>query len=137
MIDIVTVSLIIFTSLSLVVSVVMIAVITYVSVMERIKEIGVIRAMGGRKTDVSNLFNAETAVIGFLSGLFGVLVTYLLEAFVNIIIKAILGISMIVDLSPVTALIVILVSIALTAISGLVPASSAARKDPVVALRTE
>ncbi len=136
-IDIVTVSLIIFTSLSLVVSVVMIAVITYVSVMERIKEIGVIRAMGGRKTDVSNLFNAETAVIGFLSGAFGVAVTYVLEIIVNLIIKTLFGISMIADLAPLTAGIVILVSIGLTALSGLIPASSAARKDPVVALRTE
>ncbi|MCR5490768.1 MAG: ABC transporter ATP-binding protein/permease [Bacilli bacterium] len=137
MIDIVTTSLIVFTSLSLVVSVVMIAVITYVSVMERIKEIGVIRAMGGRKRDVSALFNAETGIIGFASGLFGVAVTYVLEVILNVIIKALFGISMIADLAPLTAVMIIIVSILLTAISGLVPASSAASKDPVVALRTE
>ncbi len=137
MIDIVTTSLIVFTSLSLVVSVVMIAVITYVSVMERIKEIGVIRAMGGRKSDVSALFNAETGIIGFASGLFGVIVTYLLELILNSIISALFDIAMIADLTIPTALIIILISIGLTAISGLMPASSAASKDPVVALRTE
>jgi putative ABC transport system permease protein len=93
--------------------------------------------MGGRKSDVSALFNAETGIIGFASGLFGVIVTYLLELILNSIISALFGIAMIADLTIPTALIIILISIGLTAISGLMPASSAASKDPVVALRTE
>lgn len=138
MIDIVTVALVCFTALSLVVSVVMIAIITYVSVMERIKEIGIIRALGGRKRDVSRLFNVETIIIGASSGLFGILVTYILEIIINVVIHANFPmITMIANLSPVTALIVVAISILLTTIAGLVPAKSAAKKDPVVALRTE
>ena len=122
-INIVTIALIIFTALSLVVSTVMIGIITYVSVMERIKEIGVIRSLGGRKNDVSHLFNAETFMIGLASGIFGLVVTYLLE--------------IILDLQWWTALIILGVSILLTVIAGLVPSRAAARQDPVVALRTE
>nr|MCR4562004.1 ABC transporter permease [Bacilli bacterium] len=136
-IDIVTIALVAFTALSLVVSTVMIAIITYVSVMERIKEIGVIRSMGGRKRDVSHLFNVETFIIGGLAGLFGIALTYIFEFIMNITVGAIYKLGMIVDLTPLTAGIVILVSIILTSISGLIPAASAARKDPVEALRTE
>lgn len=139
MVDIITIALIIFTALSLVVSCVMIAIITYVSVMERIKEIGVIRALGGRKKDVSHLFNAETFIIGLGSGLIGVLFTYFLQFIGNIIVNAASNgtVAKIAHLKISTALIMIAVSILLTVISGLIPSRSAAKKDPVVALRTE
>ena len=137
LIDMVTIALICFTALSLVVSCVMIAIITYVSVMERVKEIGVIRALGGRKKDVSNLFNAETMIIGAISGLFGLVFTYILSIIVNIIVKNYASIYPIANLPIWQALIMLLVSILLTAISGFIPARSAAKKDPAVALRTE
>jgi putative ABC transport system permease protein len=137
-IDIISVALISFTALSLIVSTVMIGIITYVSVMERIKEIGVIRALGGRKKDVSHLFNAETFIIGFLSGTFGILITYIIQFVLNTIIHANFPtISAIAALPIPSALIVILISILLTVIAGFIPSRSAARKDPVVALRTE
>lgn len=137
MIDIVTVALICFTALSLVVSCVMIAIITYVSVMERVKEIGVIRSLGGRKKDVSHLFNAETFMIGLCSGVFGIAVTYLVSLILNIVVHQFTGVDSICALPWWQAFIMILVSVALTAVSGLIPAKSAAKKDPVVALRTE
>ena len=139
LIDIVTYALVAFTALSLVVSTVMIAIITYVSVMERVKEIGVIRSLGGRKKDVSHLFNAEAFIIGAISGIFGILITYIIQIVANILIVIISGgiVTKIANLTPLTAIIMILVSILLTSISGLLPAKSAARKDPVVALRTE
>ena len=137
MVNIVTIALLAFTSLSLVVSTVMIGIITYVSVIERIKEIGVIRSLGGRKLDVSNLFNAETFIIGLSSGLFGISVTYILSVIINVIINNFASIGNIVFLTPLTAVIVVLISIGLTLISGLLPARAAARKDPVIALRTE
>lgn len=137
-INIVTVALVAFTALSLVVSTVMIAIITYVSVMERIKEIGVIRSLGGRKKDVSHLFNAETLIIGLLSGVFGIAVTYLIQLILNLIIHANFpAITAIASLPFTSALIIILLSILLTTIAGFIPARSAAKKDPVVALRTE
>jgi len=136
LIDAITTALVAFTSLSLVVSTVMVAIITYVSVIERIKEIGVIRSLGGRKRDVSNLFIAETVIIGGLSGLFGILVTYGLVGIINLITGSLLGLP-IACLKIPTALIMITISIVLTLISGVVPARLAAKKDPVVALRTE
>ncbi len=137
-IDIVSVSLIAFTALSLVVSTVMIAIITYVSVMERVKEIGIIRALGGRKKDVSHLFNAETFVIGLLSGIFGIIVTYILQTILNLIIHANFAqITSIAALPWYMALIIIVISFLLTTIAGFIPARGAAKKDPVVALRTE
>lgn len=136
-IDIVTYALIGFTGLSLVVSCVMIAIITFVSVVERTKEIGIIRSLGGRKRDVSFLFNAETFIIGLASGLIGILVTYLLSALANVIIKTLTGIATIAIFPWHYALIMVCVSIVLTLISGLFPSRSAAKKDPVVALRTE
>lgn len=136
MIDIVTIALISFTSLSLVVSCVMIAIITYVSVVERVKEIGVIRSLGGRKRDVSNLFNAETLVIGLGSGLIGVGFTYLLSFIVNIFVKKAAGFA-IMALPLSSAVIMVLLSVGLTVMSGLIPSRKAAQQDPVVALRTE
>ena len=137
LIDIITVALVAFTSLSLVVSTVMIGIIIYVSVIERIKEIGVIRSLGGRKKDVSHLFNAESIIIGTSSGLIGVGFTYLLGAIANIIVYNLVEVRRIAILPISYAIIIVLVSVLLTAISGLVPASLAAKKDPVIALRTE
>ncbi|MBQ8882685.1 MAG: FtsX-like permease family protein, partial [Clostridia bacterium] len=137
LINIITIVLVGFTSLSLVVSSVMIAIITYVSVVERTKEIGVIRSLGGRKKDVSRLFTAETAIIGITSGAFGIGVTYGLSAIVNIIVSSLTPLSAIATLPWWQALIMIGVSTLLTLVSGVFPARSAAKKDPVVALRTE
>ena len=137
MIDIISYALIAFTSISLVVSTVMIGIITYVSVVERIKEIGVIRSLGGRKKDVSNLFIAETAIIGFLAGVIGIAVTYLISALVNVILTPLINFSGIAALPVGNAVFLVCLSVGLTLISGLAPAKSAAKKDPVVALRTE
>jgi putative ABC transport system permease protein len=137
MLDAITYILVAFTSISLVVSSVMIGIITYVSVVERVKEIGVLRSLGARKKDIKNLFNAETFIIGLASGLIGVAVTYLLSIGINAIFMALAGIVNIADLPISQAFIMVVISICLTLISGLIPASAAAKKDPVVALRTE
>lgn len=137
MINIVTIALIAFTALSLVVSTVMIGIITYVSVIERIKEIGVIRSLGGRKKDVSHLFNAETFIVGSISGLIGIGVTYLLSGGLNLLVGSLSGIYTIAVLPWWQAIIMVLISVLLTLISGLIPAKIAAKKDPVDALRTE
>ena len=137
MLDAITYILVAFTSISLVVSSVMIGIITYVSVVERVKEIGVLRSLGARKKDIKNLFNAETFIIGLASGLIGVAVTYLLSLGINAIFISLAGIYGIADLPISQAILMILISITLTLISGLIPASAAAKKDPVVALRTE
>ncbi len=136
-INIITIALVCFTALSLVVSTVMIAIITYVSVIERIKEIGVIRSLGGRKRDVSNLFIAETFIIGGISGVLGIAVTYGLSGIINLILGSLFGVYTIASLPVLSALIMIAISIGLTLISGLIPASLAAKKDPVESLRTE
>ena len=133
----ITYVLVAFTAISLVVSSVMIGIITYVSVVERTKEIGVLRSLGARKKDIKNLFNAETFIIGLSSGVFGVVVTYLLQFAVNAILNPLTGISTLASLPITSALIMVGVSIVLTLISGLIPASAAAKKDPVIALRTE
>ena len=137
MIDVVSYALIAFTSISLVVSTVMIGIITYVSVVERIKEIGVIRSLGGRKRDVSALFNAETFIIGLLAGLIGVFATYGISVIVNLVLGPIINYSNIAALPVGNAVTLVILSVLLTSVSGLLPARSAARKDPVVALRTE
>ena len=137
MIDVISYALIAFTSVSLVVSTVMIGIITYVSVVERIKEIGVIRSLGGRKKDVSHLFNAETFIVGALAGLLGVGATYLISFIVNLILAPIINYSSIAALPISNAIILVILSITLTLISGIIPSRSAAKKDPVVALRTE
>ena len=137
MIDIVTYALIVFTALSLLVSTVMIGIITYVSVVERTKEIGVIRSIGGRKKDVSYLFNAETFIIGSISGVLGIVVTGLISLLINIVVHHLTNINTIAILRVQDAVVMILISIALTLISGLIPAKAAARKNPVDALRSE
>ncbi len=137
LIDIVTYALIAFTALSLLVSTVMIGIITYVSVVERTKEIGVIRSLGGRKRDVSHLFNAETFIIGLVAGLFGIAITYVICAIINAVIGHLTGIYTIATFPIWQAAIMVGLSIALTLLSGILPSRSAAKKDPVVALRTE
>ncbi|MDE6058584.1 MAG: ABC transporter ATP-binding protein/permease [Clostridia bacterium] len=137
MLNVITYVLVAFTAISLVVSSVMIGIITYVSVVERVKEIGVLRSLGARKQDIRNLFNAETFIIGLAAGVFGVIVTYLLSFVINAILLSLTGIAGIAALSPLTALIMVCVSVLLTLISGLIPAQAAAKKDPVIALRTE
>ena len=137
MIDIITYVLVAFTAISLVVSSVMIGIITYVSVMERVKEIGVLRALGARKQDVRNLFNAETFIIGLAAGLIGIGIAYALSAVISLILLDLTGIAGIASLPVTSAIVMVCVSVVLTLISGLIPAQSAAKKDPVIALRTE
>ena len=135
--DIITYVLVAFTAISLVVSSVMIGIITYVSVVERVKEIGVLRALGARKQDVRNLFNAETFIIGLAAGLIGIGIAYALSAVISMILQNLTGIAGIASLPVTSAIVMVCVSVVLTLISGLIPAQSAAKKDPVIALRTE
>ena len=132
----VTAALVAFTSLALVVSSFMIAVITYISVVERTKEIGIIRSVGGRKKDVSRLFIAETFMTGLFSGIFGLLITYTFEIIFNIAIYATFGIGGLANLTVVTALIMLGISILLSVLSGLIPSMKASNQDPVIALRS-
>ena len=133
----ITYVLVAFTAISLVVSTVMIGVITYVSVVERTKEIGILRSIGARKRDIRHVFNAETFIIGLFAGLIGILVAYLLQGIINLILSPLTGISGLAALPIWQAIIMVCVSVALTLVSGLIPASAAAKKDPVIALRTE
>ena len=138
MVDAVSYVLIAFTSISLVVSSVMIGIITYISVVERTKEIGVLRSLGASKFDISNVFNAETFLIGLFAGLIGIGVTYLLSIPLNIILSSLIeGVGALVVLNPLHALLLVVVSFVLTLIAGLIPARIASKKDPVIALRTE
>ena len=129
--------LIAFVSISLIVSSVMIAIITYISVIERTKEIGILRAIGARKKDVSRVFNAETLIEGLFSGILGIIVTLLLNMFINAVIKNITGIDTLSKLPIIGAIILIIISVLLTLIAGIVPSKMASKKDPVVALRSE
>lgn len=135
--DAITVVLIAFSAVSLVVSSIMIGIITYISVLERTKEIGVLRSLGARKKDVSRVFNAETFIVGVLSGLIGVLIARLLIIPVNIILKDLTGLNNVAILDPLHALLLIVISTTLTLIGGAIPANMASKKDPVIALRTE
>ena len=138
MVDAVSYVLIAFTSISLVVSSVMIGIITYISVVERTKEIGVLRSLGASKFDIANVFNAETFLIGLFAGLIGIGVTYLLSIPLNLILGSLIAnVGALVVLKPLHALILVVVSFVLTLIAGLIPANIASKKDPVVALRTE
>ena len=137
MISIISYVLIAFASISLIVSSIMIGVITYTSVIERTKEIGVLRSLGARKKDVSRVFNAETAIIGALAGLLGVVVSYLLCIPISLIINNLSGISHIANLNIIHALALIIISTILSLIAGLIPSRYAAKQDPVTALRTE
>ena len=136
-INIVTYTLIIFVGISLVVSSIMIGIITYVSVIERTKEIGILRAIGASKRDVSNVFNAETFIIGLSAGLIGVFATVLIDIPINILLKYLTGAPVSAMLPFQNGLILVIISVSLTLLAGLVPARLAARKDPVECLRTE
>ena len=129
--------LIAFVGISLVVSSIMIGIITYISVLERTKEIGILRAIGASKRDISNVFNAETLIVGFVSGAMGILITLLLLIPANMIIEHLTGIAGLAVLPVAGAVILVVNSMLLTFIAGLIPSKMAARKDPVVALRSE
>lgn len=129
--------LIAFASISLVVSLIMVGIITYISVLERTKEIGVLRALGARKKDITRVFNAETLIIGACSGILGITIAYLLTIPTNIILEDMTGLANIAQLNPLHALILVIISIVLTLIGGMIPARMAAKKDPVEALRSE
>lgn len=140
LIDIISYVLIAFACVSLIVSSIMIGIITYASVVERTKEIGVLRAIGARKKDIARVFNAETALIGFAAGIIGIGISYLLCIPINAIISGLAGSVIsgsLAVLSPVHAIALVAISVCLTIIGGLIPAMIAAKKDPVIALRSE
>ena len=136
-VDIISYVLIGFVSISLVVSSIMIGIITYISVLERTKEIGILRAIGASKKDVSRVFNAETLIVGLSSGILGILTTIILNIPINIIISSVAGVSKISSLPIMGAVILIIISVVLTIIAGLIPSRVASKKDPVESLRSE
>ena len=136
-INAITYVLIAFVAVSLIVSSIMIGVITLISVLERTKEIGILRSLGARKKDISRVFNAETFIIGVTSGLIGIIITRLLLFPVNALLLELTELENVAILNPLHALILITVSVILTLIGGWLPAKMASKKDPVIALRTE
>jgi len=136
-VNIISYVLIAFVAISLIVSSIMIAIITYISVLERTKEIGVLRALGASKGDVSNIFNAETFIEGLLSGVSAILLALLICIPINMVILALVGVENIASLPLQYSLILIAISVLLNLIAGFIPSRLAAKKDPVVALRTE
>ncbi len=137
MVNMISYVLIAFVAISLVVSSIMIGIITYISVLERIKEIGILRAIGASKRDISRVFNAETVIVGFCAGLIGIGVSILLILPINLIIKNSAGVEHLAKLPVIGACILVLISMVLTTIAGLIPSKVASKKDPVEALRTE
>ncbi len=135
--DAITIVLVAFSAISLVVSSIMIGIIMYISVLERTKEIGILRSLGARKKDISRVFNAETFIIGMSSGLLGIIITELLLIPVNHLLYNLTDLKNVAVLNPIHALILIVVSLILTLIGGAIPARIASKKDPVIALRTE
>ena len=136
-IDVISYVLMAFVSISLIVSSIMIGIITYISVLERTKEIGILRAIGASKKDISRVFNAETFIEGLIAGVMGILITLLLTIPINIIIKNLSGISNVAILPIGGAIILVIISILLTTIAGLIPSRMASKKDPVEALRVD
>lgn len=136
-IDIISYVLISFVAISLVVSSIMIGIITYISVLERTKEIGILRAIGVSKKDVSRIFNAETLIVGLIAGILGIAITVLLTIPINYIILSLTGVHVITRLPIIAGTILVLISVILTMIGGLIPSKLASKKDPVIALRTE
>jgi len=135
--DAITIVLVAFSSIALIVSSIMVGIITYTSVLERTKEIGILRALGARKKDIRRVFNAEVLIIGFSSGFLGIVIARLLIFPINNIIESLSDLPNVAKLNPVHAIILILISIILTLIGGMIPARIASKKDPVIALRTE
>lgn len=133
----ITIVLIAFSAISLIVSCIMIGIITYISVLERTKEIGILRALGARKKDITRVFNAETFIIGLCSGLLGIGIAQLLTIPANIVIENVSGLANVAKLNPIHALILVCISLILTLLGGCIPAEMAAKKDPVEALRSE
>ena len=131
----ITYILIAFVGVSLIVSSIMIGIITYISVIERTKEIGVLRSVGASKRDVKRVFTAENFIIGLTSGVFGILISLILTIPINIVLNHYTGLGAIATLPVLGAVILVLISIFLTWIAGLIPARAAAKKDPVIALR--
>lgn len=138
MVDVISYVLIAFVAVSLVVSCIMIGIITHISVMERTKEIGILRALGASKHNVSQVFNAETFIVGICAGLLGVGVSALLTIPINAVLESLLGIeALTVALPAVYAVVLVTLSVVITMIGGLLPAKRAAKQDAVIALRTE
>lgn len=135
--DAITMVLIAFAAISLVVSLIMVGIITYISVLERTKEIGVLRALGARKKDITRVFNAETFIVGSCSGILGIVIAYLLTFPTNNILYKVTDLKGVAVLNPVHAIILVVISVCLTMIGGSIPAVMASKKDPVEALRTE
>lgn len=133
----ITIVLIAFSSISLIVSVIMIGIITYISVLERTKEIGVLRSLGARKKDITRVFNAETGIIGVCSGAIGIFIAWLLIFPTNAIIENMSNVSDVAQMNPIHATVLIVISVTLTLIGGFIPAKMAAKRDPVIALRSE
>ena len=136
-IDIISYVLIAFVSISLIVSSIMIGIITYISVLERTKEIGILRSIGASKKDISRVFNAETLIVGLISGIIGIGITILLTIPINGFIYAVTGVKVVTAVPFIAGVILVLISMLLTIIAGLIPSKIASKKDPVIALRTE
>ena len=136
-VDVIGYVLIAFVSISLIVSSIMIGIITYISVLERTKEIGILRSIGASKKDISRVFNAETFIVGLTSGAIGIIITCILNILINVIIKNVTGVIVTAELPIIGAIILIVISTLLTMIAGLIPSKVASKKDPVIALRTE
>ena len=136
-IDMISYVLMAFVSVSLIVSSIMIGIITYISVLERTKEIGILRAIGARKKDISRVFNAETCIIGFVSGCIGILITVLLNIPISIVVEHLSGVHNVASLPVVGAIVLIFISLILTTVAGIIPSKIASKKDPVEALRSE
>lgn len=136
-IDTISYVLIAFVAISLIVSSIMIGIITYISVLERTKEIGILRAIGASKKDISRVFNAETFIVGLISGILGIGITVLLTIPINSVIHAVTGVTVNAMVPPIAGVILVVISMILTIIAGLIPAKMASKKDPVEALRTE
>ena len=136
-IDAISYVLIAFVAISLIVSSIMIGIITYISVLERTKEIGILRSIGASKKDISRVFNAETFIVGLGAGILGIAITLLLNIPINIIIKSVTDIGGLASLPAAGGIILVVISMLLTVIAGLIPSKMASKKDPVEALRTE
>lgn len=135
--DAITIVLIAFSSIALIVSSIMVGIITYTSVLERTKEIGILRALGARKKDIRRVFNAEVLIIGFSSGLLGIVIARILIFPINNVIEELSDLAGVAKLNPIHAVTLIIISVILTSIGGMIPARIASKKDPVIALRTE